>query len=84
MRRHEKLESKRIPENIDYVIFYVSGYKANVGEVTINGVTTTLETFSNDGVYTAIVVDTTTNKTVSFTTTENGKRVLIDSIVFAE
>ena len=73
-----------VPDNVDCVIFYIAGYKANKGEVTINGETTTITSQSNNGDYTEVRVDTSSNKTVTFTTTSSGKRVMISAIVYAE
>ena len=71
-----------VSEDVNSVIIYVAGYKANIAEVTVNGKTTKISTLSNNGEYTAVEVDTTTNKTVSFTTTSNGYRAMINSIEF--
>lgn len=70
-----------VDESVDYVVFYVAGYKANDCVVDINGTVTTVTTHSSDGEYTEIRVDTTTTKTIVFSTTADGKRAMIDSIV---
>ena len=50
------------------------------------GVEYVIETFSNEGNYTAITIDTTVNKTIVFSTvkseTEKVSRCMIDSITF--
>ena len=68
------------PENVEKVIIYVAGYKANNAKISINGVEYEITTHSNDGVYTAIEIDTTETKTVSFTTVES--RCMINTISF--
>ena len=73
-----------VPENIGKVVIYVAGYKANKANVTVNGVTHSITTFSNNGEYTAIEVDTTTNKTVDFTTVSGGYRAMMNTIEFYE
>ena len=70
-----------VDESVDYVVFYVARYKANDCVVDINGTVTTVTTHSEDGEYTEIRVDTTTTKTIVFTTTDAGKRAMIDTIV---
>ena len=70
-----------VGEDVDYVIFYVAQYKSNATVVDVNGTTYTIETASNNGEYTEIKVDTTTNKTVVFSTTADGKRCMLNTIV---
>ncbi len=71
-----------VDENVTEVIIYVAGYKANSTNINVNGEAYTVTSASNNGEYTAIVVDTTTTKTVTFTTVSGGVRCMIDSIVF--
>lgn len=71
-----------VPENVTKVIIYVAQYKSNTTKITVNGTSYTITTASNNGAYTAIEVDTTTNKTVNFATVSGGVRCMIDKIVF--
>ncbi|MBQ9145461.1 MAG: hypothetical protein IJX70_03240, partial [Clostridia bacterium] len=73
-----------VPEDITKVTIYVAKYKNNATVVSVNGVNYTINTASNDGEYTAIEVDTTTTKTITFATTSSGKRAMIDKIVFGK
>lgn len=67
--------------NIDSVIIYVSGYKANDAKITINGGDVqTISVHSADGEYTAITIDTSVNKTVTFATADGGYRAMINTI----
>ena len=67
--------------DVDKVVIYVAAYKAKTATVTINGVETALTTKSDNGEYTAIEIDTTTNKTVSFAVT-SGYRCMVNTIEF--
>ena len=71
-----------VPENVTSVTIYVAKYKAKTTKVDINGTTYTVSTSSNDGEYTAYTVDTTTVKTITFTTVSGGVRAMINTIVF--
>ena len=73
-----------VPENVVKAIIYVAGYKANDSKISVNGVEYGITTCSNDGEYTAIEVDTTETKTVSFTTVEfkDESRCMINTISF--
>ena len=73
-----------VPENIDKVIIYVAGREAKDAKVSVNGVEYEITTHSDDGEYTAIIVDTSENKTVSFTTVSlNGEeRCMINTISY--
>ena len=74
-----------VPNDITKVIINVAGYKGNTAKVQINsGDAITVSELSNNGEYKAIEVDTTTNKTVSFTTVSGGYRCMINSIVFVK
>ena len=67
--------------NIDSVIIYVSGYKANDAKITVNGgAVETVSVHSNDGAYIAITIDTSVNKTVTFATADGGYRAMINTI----
>ena len=72
-----------VPSNVTKVVIYVSGYKANTAKISVNGGTTqTISTVSNNGEYTQIEIDTSTNKTVEFTTVSSGYRAMMNTIVF--
>ncbi len=71
------------PAGVNKVVIYIAGYKANTAKVSINGGTTqTISTLSNNGAYTAIEIDTSSTKEVSFKTLSGGYRCMINSIVF--
>ena len=74
--------SFNVGADVTSVIIKVAGYKANNATVEINGESYTVTTHSNDGSYTAIVIDTSEVKTVTFSTTTSTKRAMIDSIEF--
>lgn len=70
-----------VPENVTEVVIYVAGYKAATStNVKVNGTQTNVKTTSNNGEYTAITIDTTTTKTITFTSVTY--RCMIDKIVF--
>ncbi len=71
-----------VPEEVTEVVIYVAKYKANASKINVNGTPYTLTKNSNDGAYDEIVVDTTTNKTVNFTTVSGGVRAMLNTIVF--
>ena len=71
-----------VTEDVKKVVIYVAQYKANATKVSVNGTEYTISTASNDGAYTAIEIDTTTTKTVSFETLTGGQRCMINSVVF--
>lgn len=73
-----------VSTEVEKVIIYVTGYKSNDTTIEVNGIQHVITTHSNDGEYTAIEVDTSETKTVSFTTVEvNGEsRCMINTIVF--
>ena len=66
--------------NVSKVYINAAGYKTSTGKLTVNGTTHTVSTFSNNGAYTVIEVDTSVTKTVSVATASGGFRVMIDSI----
>ena len=66
--------------NVSKVYIKAAGYKTSTGKLTVNGTTHTVSTFSNNGAYTVIEVDTSVTKTVSVATASGGFRVMIDSI----
>ncbi len=72
-----------VPDNVTQVIIHVAGYKANTAKISINGGSAqTISTLSNNGEYMPITVDTSTNKTVKFTTVSGGYRAMINTIEF--
>ena len=71
-----------VPENVTEVVIYVAKYKSNTTKVSVNGTTYTLTKNSNNGEYDAIVVDTSSTKTVTFTTVKGGYRCMINTIEF--
>lgn len=72
-----------VPDNVTKVVLCLAGYKDNTAKVTINGgATQTISTLSDNGEYTAIEVDTTTNKTITFTTVSGGYRAMLNTIEF--
>ncbi len=71
-----------VPANVNLVVIYIAGYKANTANVEINSTSYTVTTPSNDGAYTKIVVDTSENKTVNLATTSGGYRAMVNSIEF--
>ena len=71
-----------VPSNVNSVVIYVAQYKANTTIVSVNGTTHNITTASNDGEYTPITVDTSSNKTVNFATMSGGNRCMIDKIEF--
>ena len=71
------------PEDVTSVKFNVAMYKAKSTKITINGGTAqSITTSSNDGSYTAVEVDTSSTKDVTFATVSGNCRCMIDSIVF--
>ena len=71
-----------VPANVTKVIIYVAQYKANTTKITVNGTTYTITTASNNGAYTAVEIDTTTTKTVTFTTASDAVRAMVNTIEF--
>ena len=71
-----------VEDNVTEVIIYVAQYKSNATQITVNGISYTITTASNNGAYTEIKIDTTTIKTISFSTASGGVRCMINSIVY--
>ena len=72
-----------VPDGVGKVIISVAGYKSNTAKISINGGSTkTISTLSDNGVYTDIEVDTSTNKTITFATVSGGYRCMVNSITF--
>lgn len=70
-----------VPENVTSVTINVTGYKEKTVGIDVNGTTQTIKTLSNNGEYTAVTIDTSKTKTITFKTTTN-KRAMIDSIIY--
>lgn len=71
-----------VPDEVVTVKLYVAKYKAKTSKVTVNGATTTLTVSSNDGNYDVITVDTSSTKTVSFTTVSGAVRAMLNTVEF--
>ena len=85
-----------VPEEVNGVSFCVAGYKAEASEIQVstsnsaavlaisdeNTVTQRITTYSNDGIYTPITIDTKENKIVTFSTLADGKRCMINTIKY--
>lgn len=71
-----------VPDDVVKVVIYVAKYKANTTKINVNDTSYTISTASDNGQYTAIEVDTTTNKTVSLKTLSGGYRAMINTIEF--
>ena len=73
-----------VPNDVTEVIIYAAKYKSNTTKITVNGASYTLTKNSNDGNYDEIVVNTSSTKTVSFTTVSGGYRCMVNSIKFVK
>ncbi len=85
-----------VPEEVNAVTFYISGYKDNSAVVSIEtksknfalltkdllDTTYNIATISNNGQYTAVTIDTTTNKIINFSTLDASKRCMINTIKY--
>ena len=72
-----------VPADVNQVIIYVAGYKANKASVLVNGTTYAISSTSNNGVYTEVIIDTSVTKTISFATNSTpDERAMINTIVF--
>lgn len=71
-----------VDENVTKVIICIAGYKSNVAKVIVNEVSYSIETKSDNGEYTTIIIDTTTSKTITIKTESSGKRCMIDKIEY--
>ena len=74
--------SLTVPENVTSVVIYVAGYKDSTAKINVNGTASTVTTTSNNGAYTAITIDTSSTKTISFTTVSGGYRAMVNTIEF--
>ncbi len=71
-----------VPSDVNSVEISIAKYKSNASAVKINNVQYTLTKNSNDGQYEVILVDTSSNKTVSLSTVSGNSRAMINTIVF--
>ena len=71
-----------VPDDVTSVVIYVAQYKTNTTKITVTGTAYTITTASNNGEYTAVEVDTSSNKTVSFTTVSGGYRAMVNTIKY--
>lgn len=71
-----------VAADVNQVVIKVAKYKDKNSKFLVNGVEQSVTTNSNDGAYTDVIVDTSTNKTVSVSTAEGGYRAMIDAIIF--
>ena len=71
-----------VPEDVISVVIAVAKYKANTSKVTVNDTTYTLTKNSNDGAYDAIIIDTTSNKTITLITVSGGLRAMVNTITY--
>ena len=70
-----------VDDDVTSVVIYVAGYKAATStNININGTQYNVKTASNNGEYTAIEIDTTTTKTITFTSVTY--RCMINSITY--
>ena len=73
-----------VPADVDEVVIHAAKYKASKSAVTVNSTRYSLETSSNDGVYTPLVIDTSKTKTVTVATVSGSSRCMIDTIESTE
>ena len=71
-----------VPDDVGSVVIEVAKYKSNAAKIKVNDTDYTISSASDNGVYDEITVDTTTNKTVNFTTVSGGYRCMINSITY--
>ena len=71
-----------VGEDVTEVVIYVAKYKSNTTKVSVNGTSYTISGASNNGEYDAITIDTSVNKTVTFTTVASNYRCMINAIEF--
>ena len=72
-----------VPNDVTSVKLYIAGYKSNIGKFTINGGATQSTTKkSANGEYDVITIDTSSTKTIAFTTVSGGWRVKMSTIEF--
>lgn len=72
-----------VPSNVDSVVIRVAGYKSNTAAISINGgASQSISTYSANGEYTNVTIDTSSNKTIVFSTLSTGYRCKVDAIAY--
>ena len=71
-----------VPTAVTSVILKVAGYKTKTAKISVNNSEQTIATLSADGEYTDVTVDTSSTKTVVFSTLDGACRCKITSITF--
>jgi len=71
-----------VPTDVSCVVIYISAYKDKECDIIVNDILYSISTSSNDGNYTAIIVDTSAIKTLILRTLEGRQRAFIDRIEF--
>ena len=71
-----------VGDDVDKVIIYVAQYKTKNTTVSVGGREYSITTSSNNGQYTPITVDTSENKTVTFSTCSGATRCMINTVEF--
>lgn len=71
-----------VPDAVTSVVIAVGKYKANTTKITVNGTSYTISGASDNGAYDNITVDTTSTKTVSFTTVASNYRAMVNTITY--
>ena len=68
--------------DVTQVVIRAAKYKTNNSTLNVNGIDYILGKNSNDGDYDEIIIDTTSNKTISVATVSGASRAMIDAIIF--
>lgn len=71
-----------VSDEVTKVVIYVAKYKDKTTKVDINGTQPTINTLSDNGEYTSIEIDTSSTKTITFTTVSGGYRCMINSVEY--
>lgn len=71
-----------VPDDVTSVVIAVAKYKTNATKIKVNNTSYTISNASNNGTYDEITVDTSSTKTVSFTTVSGGYRAMVNTITF--
>ena len=71
-----------VPDDVTSVVIYVAKYKTNATNIKVNNTSYALTKNSNDGAYDEITVDTSSTKTVTFTTVSGGVRAMVNTIKY--
>ena len=70
------------PNDVVKVVIYVAQYKSSATTISVNGTQYVISTASDAGNYTAIEIDTTVTKSISFATVSSKYRCMIDKVVY--